>query len=86
MKDPEEFPVVYANFVRITHSPLEFLFDFKRVGPENPDAEEASTLVRIVMNPVIAKSFREALLENIRRYEQSFSEIPAPQGGPSVVH
>jgi hypothetical protein len=86
MKEPEEFPVIYANFVRITHSPLEFLLDFKRVGPESPEAEEAPTLMRIVMNPVIAKSFREALTENVRRYEQNLGAIPPAPGGGSVVH
>ena len=86
MSEGEEFPVIYSNFVRITHSALEFLLDFKCVGPETPEAEEAATLVRIILNPVIAKSFREALIENLRRYEQNFGEIPPPQGASSVVH
>ena len=35
----------------------------------------------------IAKAFRDALAENVRRYEQKFGEIPAPpQGSGSVVH
>ncbi|MCJ7750406.1 MAG: DUF3467 domain-containing protein [Armatimonadetes bacterium] len=82
-----DFEVVYANLAKITHVALEFLMDFKRLGPENRDVESAPTLVRVVMNPVIAKAFRDALAENVRRYEQKFGEIPAPpQGSGSVVH
>jgi len=40
-----------------------------------------------VMNPVIAKAFRDALGENVRRYEEKFGQIPAPpQGSGPVVH
>ena len=82
-----DFEVVYANLAKITHVALEVLMDFKRLGPENRDVESAPTLVRVVMNPVIAKAFRDALAENVRRYEQKFGEIPAPpQGSGSVVH
>ncbi len=82
-----DFEVVYANLAKITHVALEFLMDFKRLGPENRDVESAPTLVRIVMNPVIAKAFRDALAENVRRYEEKFGEIPAPpQGSGPVVH
>jgi hypothetical protein len=39
------------------------------------------------MHPVIAKAFRDALTENVRRYEEKFGEIPAPpQGSGPVVH
>ena len=82
-----DFEVVYANLAKITHVALEFLMDFKRLGPENRDVESAPTLVRVVMNPVIAKAFRDALTENVRRYEEKFGEIPAPpQGSGPVVH
>ena len=82
-----DFEVVYANLAKITHVALEVLMDFKRLGPENRDVESAPTLVRVVMNPVIAKAFRDALAENVRRYEEKFGEIPAPpQGSGPVVH
>ena len=84
MKDPEEFPVIYANLVRISHAALEFYIDFKRMSPEHPDAEESPTLVRIVMNPFVAKSFRDALTENIRRYEKTFGDIPGAQANPAA--
>ena len=87
MPEDMDFEVVYSNLAKITHVALEFLMDFKRLGPESRDVESAPTLVRIVMHPVIAKAFRDALAENVRRYEEKFGEIPAPpQGTGPVVH
>ena len=86
MADDREFEVVYANLVKITHVALEFLLDFKRLGPENRDVESAPTQVRVVMHPVVAKAFRDALAENIRRYEQQFGEIPPATGSGPAVH
>jgi len=87
MNTEEEFPVVYANLAKITHVALEFLVDFKRLGPEHREMESAPTLARIVMHPVIAKAFRDALIENVRRYEEQFGEIPAPPKGTGpAVH
>ncbi len=78
---------MYSNLVRITHAGLEFLLDFKRLGPENREVDSAPTVVRVVLNPVIAKAFRDAMVENVRRYEEQFGEIPAPpKGTGSVVH
>lgn len=78
MAREEEFEVVYANLAKITHVALEFLMDFKRLGPESRDVDTAPTLVRVVMHPVVAKAFRDALAENVRRYEEQLGEIPAP--------
>jgi len=84
---PEDFPVVYCNLVRITHASLEFLLDFKRLSPEHREVDSAPTIVRVVLNPVHAKAFREALVENVKRYEKQFGEIPAPpKGASTVVH
>jgi hypothetical protein len=85
-RDPD-FDVVYANLAKITHVPMEFLVDFKRMGPEHRDVESTPTLVRVIMHPVIAKALRDALVENVRRYEKQFGEIPAPPKGTGpVVH
>ncbi len=81
MAEQPDFSVIYSNLVRITHAGLEFLLDFKRLGPENREVESAPTVVRVVLNPVIAKAFRDALAENVRRYEEQFGEIPAPPKG-----
>lgn len=82
----EEFPVVYANFARLTHGPLEFLIDFKRSTPEHPDPNKSQPLIRIILHPVVAKSFLHALDENIRNYEKNFGVIPEPPRHPSVLH
>ena len=82
----EGFPVIYANFARLTHGPLEFLIDFKRSSPEQPDANQAQPLVRIVLNPVIAKSFLQALQDNIAKYEAKIGPIPEPEGQTPSVH
>jgi hypothetical protein len=74
----EDFPVVYANLVQIGHSGLEFLLDFKRLSPEAPALKEAPMLVRVILHPAVAKSFRDALADNIGKYEGKFGEIPTP--------
>jgi hypothetical protein len=39
------------------------------------------------MHPVVAKAFRDALSQNIHRYEEQFGEIPAPpKGSQPDVH
>jgi hypothetical protein len=87
MAEDQDFEVVYANLAKITHAALEFLMDFKQLGPENREVDSAPTQVRVVMHPVIAKAFRDALAENIRRYEEQFGPIPAPPTGSApAVH
>jgi hypothetical protein len=87
MAQKPDFPVVYSNLVRITHAGLEFLLDFKRLGPEHREVDSAPTVLRVVLHPVIAKAFRDALAENVRRYEAQFGEIPEPpKGSNPVVH
>lgn len=87
MAADQDFDVLYSNLAKITHVALEFLLDFKRLGPEHQDVESAPTLVRIVMHPVIAKALRDALAENVARYEAQFGEIPAPpKGSGPVMH
>ncbi len=83
MAKSEDFQVIYSNLVRITHGALEFLLDFKQLSPEYKDLETAPTQVRIVLHPAIAKGLRDALVDNVARYEQQFGEIPAPPKGSS---
>jgi hypothetical protein len=87
MPGDNDFEVIYTNLAKIMHAPLEFLVDFKRLGPEARDVETAPTQVRIVMHPIVAKAFVKALEENIKRYESTFGEIPAPpKGTGALVH
>ncbi len=67
---------VYANLVRIAHSPSEMVFDFARLLPGDPRAVVAA---RVVMSPLSAKLLQQALAENLGKYEATFGEIPIPQ-------
>lgn len=72
---PEGIEVEYANLARIAHSPSEIIVDFAQMLPGM-----ARPLVqsRIVMSPLGAKLFYQALAENITRYEAAYGEIRLP--------
>lgn len=63
----------YANWFNIGHNNFEFVFDFGQFTPE-----EGNSVVhtRIVAGPAYAKVLATLLNESIRRYEESFGEIP----------
>jgi hypothetical protein len=72
--DPNLEPV-YANLVRIAHTPAELVFDFARLLPGDTSARVHA---RLVMSPVGAKLLFRALSENLARYEAAFGEINLP--------
>lgn len=72
---PSDLQVEYVNLVRIAHSPSELIFDFAHILPGLPNPVVQS---RIIMSPLGAKLFYQALAENISRYEASFGEIRIP--------
>ena len=76
MELPEDLQVIYANLVRITHTPAELIFDFAQLLPGTAGARVMS---RILMSPVGAKLFYRALGENLSRYETTFGEINLPR-------
>ncbi|MGQ9586148.1 MAG: DUF3467 domain-containing protein [Anaerolineae bacterium] len=78
---PKDLEAVYANFVLITHSPSEVVFDFARVLPNQPTAR---VYARILMTPMNAKLLHRALGENLQKYETQFGEIKTPT--PSFDH
>jgi hypothetical protein len=63
---------VYSNFVLIAHSPSEFIIDFARILPGLPKAKVFS---RIVMTPQHALLLHNALMENIKKYEDRFGKV-----------
>ena len=75
MEIPPDLVAMYANLVRISHSPSEIVFDFAQMLPGVPGSKIQS---RILMSPIGAKLFFRALGENLARYEASYGEIPAP--------
>lgn len=72
---PAGLEAEYANLARIAHSPSEIIVDFAQMLPGM-----ARPLVqsRIVMSPLGAKLFYQALAENITRYEAAYGEIRLP--------
>jgi len=63
---------IYSNFVLISHSPAEFVFDFTRMLPGVP---KTKVYARIIMTPQHAKSLSKALTDNIEKFEKQFGEI-----------
>jgi hypothetical protein len=78
---PPDLEPVYANVVRIAHTPSEMVFDFGRLLPGDQDAPIGS---RVMMSPLSAKLLQRALAENLAKYETNFGEIKIPQG-PSLA-
>jgi hypothetical protein len=72
---PADLDTIYANLVRIAHSPSELVFDFAHLLPGTTNARVKS---RIVMSPLAAKLLHRALSENLARYESAFGEITIP--------
>ncbi|HET7436924.1 MAG TPA: DUF3467 domain-containing protein [Thermoanaerobaculia bacterium] len=62
----------YVNFANIIHSPSEFVIDLGRMMPGRNDVKIYS---RVIMTPLHAKQFLEALGHNIALFEQKFGEI-----------
>ncbi len=71
---------IYSNLAIISHSNAEFVIDFTRLLPGVPKAKVFS---RIIMSPIHAKLFLNALNENIRKFESQNGEIRVEPGqGP----
>ena len=78
---PENIQPVYANLVRIAHSPADLVFDFAHLLPGESKARVGA---RILMSPLSAKLLYRALGENLARYEAAFGEIHVP-GDPDLA-
>ncbi len=82
LKIPENIEPSYVNLARITHTPSEMIFDFALMVPGQTDAEIKN---RVLMSPLSAKLFYNALGENLSKYEAKFGEIKLPGGGTSLA-
>ena len=65
---------VYANLAMIAHSKSEFVIDFIRLMPGLPKARVKS---RVIVSPTHAKQLLAALVEDIKKYENTFGNIEA---------
>ncbi len=75
---PKDLEAVYSNFVLITHSPSEIVVDFAKLLPNVPNAK---VYARIIMTPMNAKLFHQALGQNLEKFEGKFGEIKTPEHG-----
>ncbi len=73
---PKDLAAQYANIAFITHTPAELIIDFAQVLPRTPKGQVVS---RLIMSPMHAKSFLQALQTNIATFERQFGEIKLPQ-------
>jgi len=80
---PKDLEPNYANFVLITHSPAEIIFDFAQVLPRTPRGKVQS---RVVMTPMHAKLLYSALGQNLSQYESKFGAIQTFQGPTLADH
>lgn len=67
----EELRGRYSNLLRVAHTREEIILDFIVAVP--PTAVVTS---RVVTSPGHLKRIVRALQENLRRYEESYGEIP----------
>jgi hypothetical protein len=74
MEMPADLAVEYINLVRISHSPMELVFDFAQMLPGGG----AKIRSRVVMSPLGSKLFLRALAENLTKYEAANGEINVP--------
>ena len=75
LEAPAALHPVYANLVRIAHSPADIVLDFAHLLPNE---NKAMVGARIIMSPMSAKLLLRALNENLARYEAAFGEITIP--------
>ncbi|MBQ9638945.1 MAG: DUF3467 domain-containing protein [Bacteroidales bacterium] len=77
---PEVSSGVYSNMAIISHSASEFVVDFAQVAP---GMEGAVVRSRVYLAPIHARRLLNALVDNVRKYEQQFGTIvePTPREG-----
>ncbi|MBI9049088.1 MAG: DUF3467 domain-containing protein [Anaerolineaceae bacterium] len=76
LKLSEDMQVLFANLVRVSHTPAEIVLDFAQMLPAQ---EHIDVLSRIIMTPMGTKLFFTALRDNLARYEAAFGEIKMPR-------
>jgi len=68
----EQSEGIYANGVGINHTPSEFILDFVRFLPGAP---KAKVFARVIMTPQNAQLLKNALDDNLKKYEERFGKI-----------
>ncbi len=81
LRMPEGLQTNYSNMARISHTPSEMIFDFGTMLP----GSVPEVVARVLMSPMAAKMFVQALTENLARYEATFGPIRLPAGMPDLA-
>lgn len=68
---------IYANLAQIAHTKEEFAIDFMTMMPP-----QGIVSARIYLNPAHTKRLANALLENVKKYEEQFGVIK--EGNPQT--
>jgi hypothetical protein len=74
---PDKIDGVYSNVAMIRFSPFEFIMDFARISPGR---QKPVVVGRVIMSPEHAKSFLNALQENIKKFDSMPKELTPPIG------
>lgn len=72
---PQNLNATYSNAAIISQTHSEIVMDFTQIMPNDP---RARIQARIVMTPASAKSFLQALQQNLANYEAKNGEIVLP--------
>lgn len=70
--DQDKIDAKYCDQAMISHNPFGFTFDFAQ---QIPQMNMLKILSRIAMSPEHTKAFSEALIDNLKKYEEKFGEI-----------
>ena len=71
----------YSNVAIINHSPSEFVVDFIQMMPGVP---KAKVKARIILTPQHAKRLRNALNDNISKFEEQHGKIKDIESGTGI--
>jgi hypothetical protein len=81
LRIPDNLQTKYSNMARISHTPSEIVLDFAQMLP----GVHPEVVSRVLMSPVAAKLFVQALTENVARYEAMFGPIKLPIGASDLA-
>ena len=71
---------VYANLAQIAHTKEEFVIDFMSMMPP-----QGIVNARVYLSPAHAKRLANALLDNVKKYEEQFGKLDeTTQAAPEI--
>jgi hypothetical protein len=71
----------YSNLMLVLHSPDEFILDWILNSPNG-----AHLVSRIILSPANMKRTVEALMINLKQYEEKFGNVKIIEPGDPKVH